>query len=393
MAENQEESVAYLGGEVAGSDAPSNAEVVAGYLEGAPGDSGEVPFVDNASGQRSQAEADTQDLSTQEIVGYLGPEGGDSYDSYGESVPDEYTSVAGTLEGQTSPTQEISGYLEGGSSATQEISGYLESPEPTIQGYLQPPEQVGYLDSGGHDVVDETTNVGDYGQTYSEEYAESSYEGADSYADSYDTGAQVGYDTAPQQEHDTGNYGDGYAGGAGYGDSYGGGADSYTDFEGGDATAAQPSPYETGAGFESYGSNLDSYGDTIGESSTAMDDFDDSLPQTISQQDAESIIKRITTKKFAPVTDVPTIQKPVPVKKGLPIALILGVVGLLGIVGIAALFFLLPGDTEIDDPGDIRSPRRPKLSEAQRLEKKFRDAVLASEAIAFDEDPDSLRDK
>lgn len=393
MAENQEESVAYLGGDVSGGDAASNAEVVAGYLEGAPGDSGEVPFVDNATGQRSQAEADTQDLSTQEIVGYLGPEGGDSYDSYGDSVPDEYTSVAGTLEGQTTPTQEISGYLEGGSAATQEISGYLESPEPTIQGYLQPPEQVGYLDSGGHQPVDETTNVGDYGQTYSEEYAESSYEGADSYADSYDTGAQAGYDTAPQQEYETGNYGDGYAGGAGYGDSYEGGGDSYANFDSGNATMAEPSPYETGAGFESYGSNLDSYGDTIGESSTAMDDFDDSLPQTISQQDAESIIKRITTKKFAPVTDVPTIQKPTPVKKGLPIALIMGVVGLLLFVGLAAMFFFLPGEGEVDGPGDVDRPRVLKLSEAQRLEKKFRDAVLASEAIAFDEDPDSLRDK
>lgn len=392
MAENQDESVAYLGGEVGG---PSNAEVVAGYLEGAPGDSGEVPFVDNAGGQRSPAEADTQDLSTQEIVGYLGPEG-DGYDSYAESVPDEYTSVAGTLEGQTSPTQEISGYLEGGSNATQEISGYLESPEPTIQGYLQPPEQVGYLDSGGHQAVDETTNVGEYGQTYSEEYAESGYGdsyGGDSYADSYDTGPQTGYDTAPQPGYDTGNYGDSYEGGSGYGDSYSGGGDSYTDFQDGQATMAEPSPYETNAGFDSYGSNLDSYGDTIGESSTAMDDFDDSLPQTISQQDAESIIKRITTKKFAPVTEVPAIQKPTPVKKGLPIALIVGVVALLAIVGVAALFFLMPDDGGEVDPGTGTGRREPRLSEAQRLEKKFRDAVLASEAIAFDEDIDALRDK
>ena len=124
-----------------------------------------------------------------------------------------------------------------------------------------------------------------------------------------------------------------------------------------------------------------------------MDDFDDSIPETISQQDAASIIKRITTKKFAPVTDVPTIQKPTPIKKGLPIALILGVVGVLLFVGLAAMFFLLPGETDGPGPDANGGGRKVKISEAKRLELKFRNAVLASEAIAFDEDPDSLRDK
>ena len=221
LAENQEESVAYLGGEV-GGPGPSNEEVVAGYLEGAPSESGEVAFVDEASPVgRSKAEADTQDISTQEIVGYLGPENdGDGYGSYASDEPDAYSSVAGTLEGQSQGTEEISGYLEGGSQATQEISGYLESPEPTIQGYLQPPEQVGYLDSGVQP-VDETTNVGDYGQTDSEEDAESgygdSYGGGDSYADSYDAGAESGYagsDTAQHPGDDTGNFEEGFAPGS-----------------------------------------------------------------------------------------------------------------------------------------------------------------------------------
>jgi len=407
--------VAYLGGDVSGDDDVGFTDEVAGNLGGATDPQEEV--VGNLGGATAPEEEMAGSLGgatapAEEVVGSLG----------GATAPEE--EVAGNLGGATGYQEEVAGNLGGATGyeegiagalpgaaieaegylgpAEVEAEGYLGPAEVESEGYLGPAEEgEGYLPEQGYD---------EHGQGYlpeqgyqeGQQYAEGQvgYEDGyvDPYAGTYAEDAQGAYDDGYDQSQ-AGGYEDSYAGGDSYSDTYGGdgtyaGEESHA---GGEEQSYETSyhyddqPSEGGSGeFDQYGADqVGSYADTMGgDASLAGDDFDESLPQTISAADAESIIKRITTKKFTPVEEADAAAAaPVPVRPprqlGMPIAISLLALLFIGVVGVMMLAPGLFGSAEGPEETGPVTVKKNQETEAQKRERAFKAKILASEKAAF----------
>ncbi|MBL4845577.1 MAG: hypothetical protein JKY65_08635 [Planctomycetes bacterium] len=185
---------------------------------------------------------------------------------------------------------------------------------------------------------------------------------------------------------------------------------------GGAETETYDDPYETQDGYQDeYGSYEnaeadDGYYDSMGhegdgpetgmatetEAGYDTEEFaDDDQPKTISQQDAESIIRRITTKRILPPEqqEAGAMTRPQPLTPGggaLKIWPILIVLLLMG--GGAAFVFRKQlgfgsGGPEI---GPTAGTPKPTLSAQERARRELVKRILTSEAKAFDRKPEDL---
>ncbi len=196
-------------------------------------------------------------MADEEPVGYLGGSTGDVED---DPYVDPY---ADTADGGD---DEVAGYLGGAADAgDDEVAGYLGGAADA--GPEDLPALPGQQDEGGYSASD---FIGDEPDPYADPYADAA---ADPYADPYAVGAEE------EQAYDAyDEYGAAPEDDAAYFDSMGHeGADDYADEYAAGPATADDYPTET----------VDDYGD-------------DDSPKTISQQDAESIIRRITTKRILP---------------------------------------------------------------------------------------------
>jgi len=172
-----------------------------------------------------------------------------------------------------------------------------------------------------------------------------------------------------------------------------------------DSYAADPvaEPAPAAADVEQYSHESTSGTKTVVEepSSQPSSDFDEpGLPKTISQQDAENIIKRITTKKILPpevaASDGPRVNPPAELtprgtpKLGRLIVLLLIVIGGYG----AAVYFndqlapylppaLYPFIWYTPPPPKVETPPAPPETDQQRRERLLREKVRESEWRAF----------
>jgi hypothetical protein len=228
-------------------------------------------------------------VADDEPVGYLG--GAVDDDPYA----DEQNPYADPY-GQAPPDEEVSGYL-GGSEGESEVVGYLggsEGDDDGVSGYLGAPE--------GPPAVEEypALPAGDDSDDYSASDLLGSRED-DGYG-----GGEYGYDPAAVMEQAD----------ASYFESMGHDGEDYEDY-------SEPV--------------TDTTTSTLGE---AYDEEDDDQPKTISQQDAESIIRRITTKRILPPDEeksvTPTLTPQLtPTRGGIKLWPIFGA---LLILGLAAVF-------------------------------------------------------
>jgi len=182
------------------------------------------------------------------------------------------------------------------------------------------------------------------------------------------------------------------------------------------ATETYDDPYATQDGYEDeYGSYEDAeaddgYYDSMGHDDdleTGMatetevgydtEEFaDDDQPKTISQQDAESIIRRITTKRILPPEQqqAQPMARPQPLTPGgggLKLWPIFIVLLLLGAGGAFVFREQLFGTG--DQPVVINPTPQPTLSAQERAKRLLVKRILTSEAKAFDRKPEELLNK
>jgi hypothetical protein len=179
---------------------------------------------------------------TDEPVGYLGGEEGDAYgDPYGDAAVDPYGDPAADAYADPyggGDDGEVVGLL-GGAQAEEEL--------PALPG----------------------AEGGDYSASDFMDSNEGAY--ADPYADPYADQADDPYALPPSESQD--------------------------DYEGYDAGAMaedDPSYFDSMGHDDGYGQDIET------QSAEEYTEYDDDSPKTISQQDAESIIRRITTKRILP---------------------------------------------------------------------------------------------
>ena len=331
MSEDNDKPVAYLSGQVSAAEEAPVGAGGDGTVEVYGTLGGEVAAEPAGAGAPTQAvDADGQ------VVGMIGGQVQPPPRANAGAPTEE---VSGMIGGRVQPPPRASaapvGELEG---QTEAVEGYLpSSPEESVEGYLAPPSESveGYL---------------------AEEPAPVDL-GAQSYSD-YD-----GYG-ASQPEEGYEDYEEGYE------DSYENANET--------ATAEYEDSYE-----DSYGAS------SVGADESLMDDFDESLPQTISQQDAENIINRITRQKYDRAESQPRAAPPKtrsPARKssaGIVIMLLLLVI--LG-GGVAAWFLYIKPlyFTEPVEPRPI-GPIKPinVKTPDQIAEEVFRAGALASELNAF----------
>lgn len=188
-------------------------------------------------------------------------------------------------------------------------------------------------------------------------------------------------------------YADPYADQGEYEDPYAlppsGGSD-YDDYEGYDdgAVAESDPSYFDSMGHDDYDAGVD-----VATRTADGDDYDDGSPKTISQQDAESIIRRITTKRILPPDQESKPSQPrqlTPSGGGLRIWPILAVVLILGAGSIyvfresiakavPALAPYLGVELEKPPEVDVIKTEAPEVV----LKRKMLHKVLASELKAF----------
>lgn len=196
---------------------------------------------------------------------------------------------------------------------------------------------------------------------------------------------------------------------------------SASDFLASDAAAADAygtetydDPYETQEAYDEYGdyeagSEDDGYYDSLAhddgletgmatqtEAGYDTEEFaDDDQPKTISQQDAESIIRRITTKRILPpeqqqASDMSRPQALTPSGGGLkiwPILLLLALIG--GAVGFVFKDQIFGTSEPITI---VQESPKPSVSEQERARLELVKRILTSEAKAFDRQPAELID-
>jgi len=304
------------------------------------------------------------------------------------SVP----AIAGTLDGEVgalsvgSATEDIGeatfeGYLDGSSQRAalaniDEIEGYLPA-AGEVEGYLAAAQSQAEGFLGPAPSEEQVAPIGDYAD---DGYGESFGGVADSYVDFAESGA-----TAEGYTDDVGaSYAD-YGSGDSYADSgYDAGSDAGSDY-GDSATDGASDSYGVGAG---------SYGQTYGSAGSIIDDFDDSIPQAISQRDAENIIKRITTKRFAPVEEPVRGAGPRPRAAKRPLLfVIVPIVLTLGFVALATVLGLKPEwlSWEAPPPPVVVKPLTRVITPGERAERLFRRVVFTAECEAFGVKPEEVR--
>lgn len=278
---------------------------------------------------------------TDEPAGYLGGEDGEPYgdpygeaavDPYGEPAADAYADPYGGGGDEDGEDGEVVGLL-GGAQAEEEL--------PALPGTAGG-------DYSASDFID--SNDGAYADPYADPYA--------------DTGGEDPYALPP--------------------------AESQDDYEGYDAGAmAEDDP----AYFDSMGHDDGYGGDIETQSADEYTEYDDDSPKTISQQDAESIIRRITTKRILPPDQEKKIspRQLTPTGGGLRIWPIL-VVGLLLAVGgiltfkediakaIPELAGILGVELEQEKPPEEINTEDPKA----KIKRLMLEKVLKSELKALD---------
>lgn len=327
MSEDNDKPVAYLSGQIsAAEEAPA----------GAAGD-GTVEVYGTLGGEVAtggpKAGAPTLPVDSDgQVVGMIGGQVEAPTRAVDASGP-----VSGMIGGQVRrpPAPAPAGELEG---QTQSVEGYLpSSPGESVEGYLAPPSDSveGYLHEEPAPVDLGTQSYSDYDQ-YGAGQPDEGYE-------DYEEGYEDSYQDANQT-----------------------------------ATAEYEDSYE------------DSYNQSsMGPDESLMDDFDESLPQTISQQDAENIINRITRQKYDRSESQPRAAPPKvrsPARKssaGLVIMLLLLVI--LG--GGAAAYFLYIKPLYFGEPVEPKVIKTPGIIDVktpdQIAEEVFRAGALASELNAF----------
>ncbi len=310
-------------------------------------------------------------MADDEPVGYLGGSTSsredDPYaDPYADSAAGADDEVEGYLGGAAAPSadDEVEGYLGGSAapSADDEVEGYLGGAAAITDEAPALPGQAGA--EGGYSASDLL------GAEEQDPYADPYAQEQDPYADPYAAAeGDAGYDAYDE-------YGTAAEDDAAYFDSMGHqGGDEYAG-----GTAVDDYPTET----------VDDYGG------------DDDSPKTISQQDAESIIRRITTKRILPpesggVATAPTPQRLTTGGGGLRVAPILFVVVLLaaGAVWVfrepiaeryPELGKLLGVAPKKETPVEVVKTEDPQVKKKRELLEK----VLASEAKAFGTNPKDL---